>query len=70
VSWRNAYVRGLLVFVYFVIATVIVPDFVVRLDSVAGASTIVSDVVVLAVWGVGLVAGLYLLRRFQRTGLI
>ena len=69
-GWMNAYVRGLLVFLYFVVTTVIVPDIVVRLDSVAGSSTVVSDLVVLAVWGGGLVGGLYLLRRFQRTGLI
>ncbi len=69
-SWMNAYVRGLLIFVYFVIATVIIPNFVVRLDSVARSSSIVQDLAVLTTWGAGFVAGLYLLRRFQRKGVI
>jgi len=69
-TWVNAYVRGLLIFVYFVVATVIVPDIVVRLDVITGASSVVQDLVVPGVWAAGLVGGLYLLRRFQRTGLI
>ena len=69
-TWMNAYLRGLLIFAYFVVATVIIPNIVVRLDVITGASSVVQDLVVLGVWGAGLVAGLYLLRRFQRTGLI
>ena len=69
-SWTNAYARGLLIFVYFVVATVIIPNLVIRLDSVARASSVVKDLAVLATWGTGLVAGLYLLWRFQRKGLI
>ena len=69
-TWMNAYLRGLLIFAYFLVATVIVPNFVVRLDQIGRASAFVRDIVVLGVWGVGLVAGLYLLRRFQRSGLI
>ncbi len=69
-TWVNAYLRGLLIFVYFVVATVIVPDIVVRLDVITGASSVVQDLVVPGVWAAGFVGGLYLLRRFQRTGLI
>ncbi len=69
-TWVNAYLRGLLIFVYFVVATVIVPDIVVRLDVITGAPSVVQDLVVPGVWAAGLVGGLYLLRRFQRTGLI
>lgn len=69
-SWINAYARGLLIFLYFLVATVLIPNFVLRLDAVGSASTLVQDVLVLAIWGGGLVAGLYLLWRFQRQGLI
>jgi len=67
-SWINAYGRGLLIFLYFVVATVWLPNFVVRLAPVASASSLVSDSLVLAVWGVGLGAGLWLLRFAQRRG--
>ncbi len=69
-TWMNAYLRGLLIFAYFLVATVIVPNFVARLDQIGRASAFVRDIVVLGVWGIGLLAGLYLLRRFQRSGLI
>ena len=69
-NWMNAYVRGFLVFMYFLVMTVMVPNFVLRLGTVGNASAFIQDVVVLAVWGTGLIAGLYLLRRFQAKGLI
>ena len=69
-SCINAFVRGLLIVAYFVVATIIVPNAVLRLDSVSAASNVVRDMVVLAVWGVGLAGGLWVLRRAQRRGLI
>ena len=69
-SWINAYVRGLLIVAYFVVATVILPNAVLRLDPVLSASDVIRDLLVLAVWGAGLVAGLWLLRRLQRRGAI
>jgi len=69
-TWMNASLRGLVIFVYFVVATVWLPNFVVRLAPVASASSFVSDSLVLVVWGVGLGAGLWLLRFAQRRGLI
>jgi len=66
----NAWLRGLGFFVYIVIATVWLPDFVAKLDSVAGAEAFVRDLIVLAVWGAGLVGGLWLLRFGQRKGLV
>ena len=69
-SWINAYLRGFIVFAYFLIATVIIPNLVLRLDAVGSASSFAQDLLVLAIWGTGLVAGIYLLRRFQRQGLI
>ena len=69
-SWINAYVRGLLIVAYFVVATVILPNAVLRLDPVLSASDVIRDLLVLAVWGAGLVAGLWLLRLLQRRGTI
>jgi hypothetical protein len=69
-SWSNAWVRGLLVFLYFVVATVVVPNFVARLGFVQDASRMLSDLIVTAVWGGGLLAGLWLLRRLQAGGVI
>lgn len=69
-SWINAYARGLLVFLYFLVATVMLPNFVLRLGAIGRASDLVQDAVVLLVWGAGFVAGLYLLRRFQAKGIV
>lgn len=69
-TWLNAWLRGLAVFFYFVIATVWLPDLVIKLDAVAGASSFLRDLIVLIVWGGGLVAGLFLLRIGQRKGLV
>jgi predicted tellurium resistance membrane protein TerC len=55
---------------YFIVATVWLPDFVLSLDAVASASETVRDFVVLVVWGGALVAGMYLLRWAQRRDLI
>ena len=69
-SWINASLRGLLIVAYFVLATVIVPNTVLQLDALVGASGAVRDVVVLAVWGAGLVVGMWVLRRLQARGVI
>lgn len=69
-SWINAYVRGLLIVAYFVAATVIIPNAVLRLDFLLGAAGVVRDVAVLAVWGGGFVVGLWLLRRLQARGVL
>ena len=69
-SWLNAYIRGLVIFAYFLIATVMIPKSVLRLNAVGSASAVVQDLIVLALWGAGLVAGLYLLRQLQRRGII
>ena len=67
-SWLAAYLRALIVFGYFVIATVWVPDRAIQM--VDGSSRFIQDVVVSAVWLVALAAGLYGLRRAQSRGLI
>ena len=69
-SWMNASVRGVGIFVYFVVATVWLPDFVLKMDSIASASSFVRDLVVLVIWGAAFVGGLWLLRFGQRKGLV
>ena len=69
-TWLNAYLRGVAVFAYFLVATVIVPNIVLRLDAIGNASTVVQDLVVLAIWGAGFVVGVVLLRRFQTRGIV
>jgi hypothetical protein len=66
----NAYVRGFLVFAYFLVATVMIPNYVLKLEAIGSASTVVQDLVVLGIWGAGLVAGMFLLRRFQAKGIV
>lgn len=69
-SWSTATVKGLLVFLYFVVTTVWLPDFLMGLSVISDASSLVRDLVLLVVWGVALGGGLYLLREAQRRALI
>jgi hypothetical protein len=69
-TWANAIGRGTLIVAYFIVATVWLPDFVLNLGVFAEASEITRDVVVSVVWGGALFAGMFLLRRAQRRGLI
>jgi hypothetical protein len=69
-TWTNAIGRGVIIVLYFVIATVWLPDFVLSLGAVADASQLMRDLIVVTVWGIALVAGMYLLRQAQRRDLI
>jgi hypothetical protein len=69
-SWTTAGWRGALVVVYFVVATVWLPDFVLGLGAVADSSRTLRDLIVLVIWAGALGAGMYMLRRYQRQGLI
>lgn len=69
-SWANAIGRGLVIVLYFAFTTVWLPNFVIHLRVVEDAPAMVSDLVVVVVWGGALVAGMYLLRLAQRRGLI
>lgn len=68
-TWIGASLRGLAIVLYFVVATVWLPDFVSRLGFVTG-SDLLGDLVVPAVWGVGLFGGIWMLRIGQRKGSI
>jgi hypothetical protein len=67
-TWVKAFAVGLLIVVYFVVATVWLPDFVLQLDPVANAASWVQDALIPSIWGVGLAAGLIGLRIAQRKG--
>jgi len=69
-TWTNAIGRGVIIVLYFVIATVWLPDFVLNLGAVADATQLMRDLIVVTVWGIALVAGMYLLRWAQRRDLI
>jgi hypothetical protein len=69
-TWVKASAWALAIFAYFVVTTVVIPDYVLQIDAVADASSVVRDLVVLVVWGGALGAGVWLLRRGQRRGLI
>ena len=69
-TWMTASVRAAVIFVYILVFTVVVPDFVIGLGAIATASTFVRDAVVLVVWTAGLGIGLWLLRRLQSQGQI
>ena len=69
-TWINATVRGVIVFLYFLVATVWIPNTILQLSFVADAAPFVRDSIVLAFWSIGLFGGLFLLRRAQKRGLI
>ncbi len=65
-SWWTAYARGLVIFLFFVLATVWLPSWVVGQGPVAGASRWIADVVGTVVWLVPLAIGIVALRWLQK----
>lgn len=61
-SWITAYVRALVVFAYFAIATVWLPSFLIGATSDEG----MRDIVVTVSWAVAFGAGLWGLSELQR----
>ena len=70
VTWRTASLRSAAIVLYFILATVWLPDFVLSLGLVESSSRLISDLVVTAVWGGALFGGIWALRIGQRRGLI
>ena len=68
--WSQAAWRILAVVLYFVLATALLPDQVMALGFVVDAPRIVQELILTAVWGLALAAGLYGLRVAQRRRLI
>lgn len=69
-NWTTAAWRGILVVLYFMIFTVWLPDTVLGLGFIAESSRAMRDAIVLVIWAGALGAGMYMLRRAQRQGLI
>jgi len=69
-SWGRASTLAVAIFAYFVVATVWLPDFLLRLKPVAGADPAVRDLIGAGSWFIGLVLGMLLLRVAQRRGAI
>jgi hypothetical protein len=69
-SWGSAMGKGLLIVLYFIFATAVLPDRVITLGVVADAASWVRDSLILVVWGAGLFGGMYLLRRLQDRGVM
>ena len=67
-GWLVASGKAILIFAYFVVATVWLPSWFLRQDPVAGASGFVQDLVGSGVWLVAFVVGLWGLRRSQSAG--
>lgn len=67
-TWANALVRGLGIFLYFAVATVWIPNLVLKL--LADSSNLIQDLSVTLVWAVALGFGMWALRYAQRRGLI
>ena len=65
-TWTRAYVLGIGIAVYFLVATVWLPSFVLKLSFVASAPSVVRDLVGAGVWFLFLAAGLVGLRLAQR----
>jgi hypothetical protein len=69
-SWVRAYLIGLLIAGYFIVATVWFPSWVLRWGPVAGAEPLLRDLIGSGVWFVALVFGLWALWRAQRARFI
>lgn len=69
-SWTGAYVIALTIVAYFIVATVWLPSWVLKLGPVAGLPDAARDLVGAGVWAVSVAAGIAGLRWGQRAGLL
>ena len=65
-DWPRAWLKAVVIFLFFVLATVVVPSFVMQWGPVSRAPRIVQDLIGSGIWIVALGAGLYALWRGQR----
>jgi hypothetical protein len=69
-TWLKAFVRGIAIVAYFIVATVWLPNTILETSLVAEASWFVRDTVVMTIWGIALFGGMYGLRQAQTRGII
>lgn len=67
-TWIQALLRGVLVVVYFAVATVWLPSWLLGLDPVASSARALADLVAAASWAVFLTLGIVGLLWGQRRG--
>jgi len=70
VSWIVALGKSSAIFVYFVLATVWFPSWVLGIRGIAGATVLIHDLAGIVAWLVPFVFGLWGLRRLQAAGWI
>ena len=69
-TWSGAYAVALAIVVYFIVATVWLPSWVLGLGLLADLPNLVRDLLGAGVWAVFLGVGIVGLRWGQRAGLI
>ena len=69
-TWATASLKAAAIVIYFVLATVWLPDFVLGLGFIEDSSDFIGDLIVSTVWGAALFGGMWALRIGQRRGLI
>jgi len=67
VTWTRAYGLGIGIALYFIVATIWLPSFVLRMSVVASAPSTLRDIIGAGVWFVFLAVGLIALRLAQRA---
>ena len=66
-TWTRAYGIGIGIALYFIVATIWLPSFVLRMSIVASAPSVLRDLIGAGVWSVFLAIGLVALRLAQRA---
>ena len=69
-TWFKALVRGFAIVLYFIVATVWLPNTILETSLIAESSWFVRDTVVMTTWGIALIGGMYGLRQAQTRGII
>ena len=64
-SWTRAWTIAAAIFVYFVVFTLWLPSWLLKLDAIASANPLVRDAIGTGSWVLGLVAGIAGLRIAQ-----
>ena len=69
-TWATAWWLGIVVFLYFAIATVWLPDYVINEPTLKSMPDLVKDLAASGAWFVALAVGIFSLRLLQKKGRI
>ncbi|MDH5371416.1 MAG: cytochrome c [Acidimicrobiia bacterium] len=67
-TWARAWWLGIIVFLYFAIGTVWLPDYIINEPSLKSMPDLVKDLAASGAWFVALAVGIYSLRFLQKKG--